>query len=325
MFSEEIKYQIDFFKNNIPIIWSPTIPLDILENKISTKNKTFFYSKHELYSDYKILNEIIEKSNKEIYISLPTTTPIKNGFNPLVNLLHFRNVHEKYTNPMKEQVIWQLGEYSEDSLTMGYFNFSNIENYKNLVKSNKSILSVRKYNVTRDEIFKKINLDNFDGIARYIRVESDLGRHKKENLLPYHYVMNDNPTTSELIKEYCKSFISFVVETDSSGSKINPITEKTLIPFLTQSLPIVYGGANYIKELENIGFYTANNDLGFSTDSLDYGDIKKVNDFANIVDKINKLSYSEVKTLYRKQYTKIKRNYDIMYELYFSKKTWKIH
>jgi len=241
MFSSKVKSQIEFFKNKKPIEWSEFSSEEKIRNEIENNTNFFFYTNHEVYSNGldTLIQIISEYPDKEILISMPVSNKIKYGMEPIVNLLHYANLHKDYVNPMKELVIWQLGDYLPDSHTIGYFDFINESNFKNLSKSNKGILSVRKYNKTRDKIFNKINFDKFNGIIRYIRVETYLGDYKRESLLPHHYEMNKNPTTSELVKEYCKSFVSFVIETDTSESPLNPITDKTLLPFLTQSIPII--------------------------------------------------------------------------------------
>ena len=115
-------------------------------------------------------------------------------------------------------------------------------------------------------------------------------------------------------------FISFVIETDTKDSKYTCITEKTILPFLTQSLPVIYGGIDYIKHLNDMGFYTFNDELGFSTDSLDYGDERKIDNFLEMINRYNKLSYSEIKKIYKQNYKKIKNNYEILEKLYFKKR-----
>jgi len=319
MFSSKVKSQIEFFKNKKPIEWSEFSSEEKIRNEIENNTNFFFYTNHEVYSNGldTLIQIISEYPDKEILISMPVSNKIKYGMEPIVNLLHYANLHKDYVNPMKELVIWQLGDYLPDSHTIGYFDFINESNFKNLSKSNKGILSVRKYNKTRDKIFNKINFDKFNGIIRYIRVETYLGDYKRESLLPHHYEMNKNPTTSELVKEYCKSFVSFVIETDTSESPLNPITDKTLLPFLTQSIPIIYGGCNFVKEVEEMGFWVANKEFGFNTDSLYYSDDKKINNFVEMVNTYNELSYGDIKSMYKKNYSKIKKNYDIMCKLFF--------
>lgn len=319
----QIEKQIDWFKTKKAIGWHPDNSEDDVRNIIENTDDFFFYTSHEFYSDnLDILIKLIDEyPNKKIFISQPTTTQFKHSFHPIVSLLHFANLHELYINPMKDNVIWQLGEYESDSITAGYFNLINKDNFKNLSKSNKGILSVRKQNDTRDKIFDKIDFHKFDGIIRYIKVETSINHdYKKETLLPHHYQMNKNPKTSDLVKEYCKSFVSFVIETDTKDSKYTCITEKTILPFLTQSLPVIYGGIDYIKHLNDMGFYTFNDELGFSTDSLDYGDERKIDNFLEMINRYNKLSYSEIKKIYKQNYKKIKNNYEILEKLYFKKR-----
>jgi len=66
-----------------------------------------------------------------------------------------------------------------------------------------------------------------------------------------------------------------------------------------------------------MGFWVANKEFGFNTDSLYYGDDKKINNFVEMVNTYNELSYGDIKSMYKKNYSKIKKNYDIMCKLFF--------
>jgi hypothetical protein len=217
---------------------------------------------------------------------------------------------------MKEDVVWQLGKHDNASNIIGYFQFSDKRHYENILKSKKGIISVRKVNPTRDAIFDKIDSKKFNGTLRYIRILPQFEKVSVENFTEFEYNLNKNPSTTELVKEYCNSFVSFIIETDSENAELNPITEKTLLGFMTQTLPVVYGGKNFVKELKDIGFYTFNEELGFSTDELDYGDSDKVDNFVEMINRYNQLSYSDIKNLYKKNYKKIKKNYDTIWQLF---------
>ena len=318
MFNIEIENQINFFISAKIVDWNPRISEIDLKEIIINNNNFIFYTNQEVYSENfdKLLNLLDEFPEKTIYISQATSTSHRYGFYPIVNLLHFCNVDKKYYNPMKENVVWQLGK-NEIGWDESYFKFNNEIYYKNLLKSNRGILSVRKQNPTRDVIFD--NITKFNGILRYIKVPMYFNSVRIEDFTDVDFKMNDNPSTSELVKEYCKSFISFVIETDSENAELNPLTEKTLLSFMTQTLPVLYGGKNYIKELNDMGFYVFNEELGFDTDMLDYSDSKKINNFIKMIENYNKLSYSDIKKIYRKNYDNIKNNYDIIWQL-FSKK-----
>lgn len=318
MFDSKIDNDILFFKNEKIILWECGYTISDIRNIIETEDKFLFYSNQELYSEniQDLINILDEYPNKQIFISQATSTPHKYSLSPIVNLLHFANKHSDLKNLMKENVVWQFGSYSPGHQNLSYFDFSNKDNYTTFLKSNKGILSVRKENKTRDEIFKLLDFSKFQGIIRYIKLPIKLNTLKLESFTQTEKELNNNPKTSELVKEYCKSFVSFIIETDSAKSSLNPLTEKTILGFMTQTMPVVYGGKNFIKELSDMGFYTFNEELGYTTDDLYYNDPKKINNFVEMVDNYNKLNYSDVKRIYRQNFNKIHRNYNIIWELF---------
>lgn len=318
MFNSTITKDIEFFINAELVSWSPSHTKHDIEMIIKEKDNFVFYTNQEVYTEnLNVLENLLDNhSDKKIYISQSTTTYHKYGFSPIVNLLHFSPKSKLHYNPMKENVIWNLDKNNQIIDNPLYFDFNNKNYYQNFSKSKKGILSVRKQNYTRDAIFNLINFSKFKGIIRYIKVPTGINSMSVESFTDYEYNLNNNPTTSELIQEYCSSYISFIIETDSTHSIYNPITEKTLMGFMTQTLPVVYGGKNFIKELNEMGFYLFNDELGFHTDSLDYGDSKKIQNFSDMIKTYNSLSYSDVKQIYLKNYDKVKKNYDIIWKLF---------
>ena len=320
MSETEIEIQIKFFINKQIVVWSPWKSMAEIENAIKNNDNFIIFTLQEVYTDkLDLLINLLDKfPDKKIYISQSTSTKYKYSTHPIVNLLHFSDKHSEYYNPMKEEVVWQLSKNVIGDQYFGYFNFNDKAHYLDLKKSNKGILSVRKENNVRNYIFSNRHSDifnKFEGILRYIKITPKFNIISLEDLSEEDIKLNDNPTTSELIKEYCKSFVSFVIETDSENAELNPLTEKTLISFMTQTLPVLYGGKNFIKELSDMGFYTFNEELGFNTDDLDYGDSKKINNFIEMVNNYNKLSYGDIKKIYKTNYNKIKKNYDIVWDI----------
>ena len=86
-------------------------------------------------------------------------------------------------------------------------------------KSIKSILSTRQVSDIRDSLFKKINTDSIS-IFRYLKCNGP-DCEDDSSILWY-----------DLIGEYKKTYISFVVETNYGHWSSNSFTEKTLLSFL---------------------------------------------------------------------------------------------
>jgi len=132
---------------------------------------------------------------------------------------------------------------------------------------------------------------------------------------------DSNVEWPELLKEYGKSLFSFVVETNyPTTTNLSSVTEKSVIPFLTNSIPIVLGKQNIVRDLQNCGFWIANEDFGFDIEDtyVDYSQ-SKVNTFVRCLEIINSLSYNECLEYYNKNIDKIKTNREIIVELYQEK------
>lgn len=314
MFSDEVKYQLDFAKKS-KIFYLSANGTELernrdikrlkyyLNNDIS--NKISLVNYHECFSNYDYLNEvqsIIEiRKDKEIYISAGTSTPFKHFYHPLVNILFWK------TAKMRENISW----YS-DKKSILLFD-------KNLYKSkitkiNKGILSVRKETPFRNDLFSVIDKDKFNGIIRYGKWADDSFRETDY----YKKLISTFPNFINLLSEYKTSYVSFVVESQLNNM-MNPLTEKTLISFLTKTMPIVLGGKNYVKELKDMGFYVWNDEFGFDGDEYETFSFDKINSYNKCIEKYNQLSKSDIADMYNSNLDKLENNYKIVSEILFDK------
>lgn len=295
-----LEYDLEFFYNQPKIVlgndYLSIKYFKLIESKINSFSKLYkkFYILIylETIRDSELLdnlNKIINRLNDngfEIYLSMNTTTIHKNYLHPICNCIQYKNYFNRISN---------------DILS------SNIE------KKIKGMISVRRQNRYRNLFFNKYNGVDFDGIFRYLNV----------NLNITNSLEKSSPTLSQLIIEIKKSFTYFIFETDTLDS-LNSFTEKTMLSFLNLNLPFVFlTNKNHLKELEDIGFYIFNRDIGYY--GIDGSEEDKVNEFIKYLDIYNQISLDDLKTIYTKNYEKILNNYKLINTYIFSKQEFDIN
>lgn len=253
------------------------------------------------------LNIMISEQKSKVLIQSATSTKIPNGFNPLVNLL-----------------VW-----SDDEAGNGFRirNTIDIENFDNSLfpsceykmghdvfdydKNIRGIISSRKFDIFRDNLYKR--LDEFNGISQYHRIDNGYNEQDEFSLSKFE---NINYTWSELKNKYKESFVSFVVET-YRGPESNTLTDKTLLSFLSGNIPIVLGQKNFVRELEDMGFWVANNDFGFKWgDYWEFGDIRRIENYLDCINIFNSMSNDDIKKYWISNKDNIQKNYDIVTTLF---------
>ena len=256
-----------------------------IENLLSKHKKFCIVTPHETIKSQKLLDGLIDyldyintKDDIEVYLSMTTSTSNKNFLNPLCSILHYQS--DYFNKALKE-----INHTNKD-----------LDFFSNPVKKiNKGILSIRARNHQR-ELFYQKNNNNFDGIFRYNEYEDVQFGH--------------------LMTEIKESFVYFNFET-LSDTNLNCFTEKSLLGFLSNTLPIVYlDNERRLKEYEKMGFYLFNKELDYIYASNDIE--KNTNEFVKCIEKYNNLSLEEIKNLFEKNYIKIKNNYKIAYEILFN-------
>lgn len=298
-------------------------------------NKIEFGSNRETYNYKKFLNDVKELTKKDIPLIISINQEVIQEIeiiDDIKSLVESDNylitcatssIIDKFTHPlsclswhwldakMRYTVDWN-SKYS-----VPVFDELHFKKEDSINKTIKGILSIRKNTDTRTELFNKIDKDNFDGILRYINYtqfnQDETTEHLKLNP-PTKF-----PTYFELLEEYKKSYVAFIVETES-GELMNPLSEKTLISFLTLNIPIIFNNSNSLKELKEIGFYTFNDEFGNDdVDSYPFHSRYKIKKYTEIIDTYNSMTLDDIKLFYEKNFDKILKNYKLAHDFIFYK------
>lgn len=293
--NERLKYEKNFIKNN-PIIDirddRGVSLIDRINYCFNTYDKFLFLYQQEIFRDKKIVRYIqkkVEETKKEVLISSATTTDDFLFTHPITNLYFWQGTFSK-------------SKLNSDSTPVLYFDK---KYYLKQSKETKGILSIRKKSIERDILFS--NIEKFDGILRYISFPVNSGLETPEVIKNTSHF----PDWENLIKEYNKSYISFIIESER-GIDYNQLSEKTIIGFLTKTIPIVYGGKDYVKELKQMGFYVWNDEFNFGKgDEYERGSIEKNKNYINTIEYYNKLSLQDIEKLYNENLDKVEKNYQL--------------
>jgi len=118
--------------------------------------------------------------------------------------------------------------------------------------------------------------------------------------------------------EIKESFVYFNFET-LSNTNLNCFTEKSLLGFLSYSLPVIYlDNEKRLKEYEDMGFYLFNKELDYECTDDDIS--KNISKFVKCIEKYNNLSLEEIVEYYNKNITNIRKNYEIVFNILFNKR-----
>lgn len=173
----------------------------------------------------------------------------------------------------------------------------------NSIKTNKYIISARRFNNSRRLIFENINIESPTGIIRPPNTDYN-------NLNDGNYV-----NTDELMNEYSKSFISLILETAVDTNRnlgyYIPMTEKTIIGFHTNTFPIVLGNRGLNKRLTELGFWTGNELYNIFDE---FNDIEE--NFSNIVNEFDTQNNRFIQNIYNDNLDKILNNNKIIKTLF---------
>ena len=302
MLSDKQKYQFEFLKKNPIFGGAGNWQRDEFIPKLNFALK--YFEKFTILCDQEVISEldylknlqniIRNHPNKEIYISCSTTTNYEYSLDPLLNILFWRDTYSR------NQISWTRAGIKD-------FSIFHKKYYKGGIKSNPFILSVRKKRKTRDFIFNKLT-GNYNGIVRYARwPEQGFENHEWED------DNNSNfPTFLEIIQEYEKTYISFILETNNECDFMTQFSEKILLAFLTKTLPIVIGDVNLNKELTEMGFYTFNHIFNINDGGASIQNKESLTSFTNTVDEVNNMRLKPIKILYNDNMDKIEHNYNLI-------------
>lgn len=190
----------------------------------------------------------------------------------------------------------------------------------------------------RYKMFKKLHsLNNENFLLKYSNLDSNSANITKNELDAIDFVEKDGivfPYSSHEVLEPIRFHAKFsgddfmfmyacllsmckmvvVVETcsDTGGN----LTEKSLTPFLTKTIPVYVNGEDHIKALERNGFYTFVDDFNSrEMQKLDsrFSSEKYYQEFFSLFDRINQGHYD---SLYEKVQDKIEHNYNLALKIH---------
>jgi hypothetical protein len=308
---DKIKKDIDFCKDAKWIQFNPNfLPDNILIDSIIKSNKTnilLFCGNEALAKNYifeAVLDIINTFVHHQIKIMHASASEDDIFIHPLVSL----NLWGRHTNsvPLANGSADEANEGADESsetevmFPIGDFDYT---------KNNYLIASVR-----RSDYLRSIFMDT---LTTNIKIPSILRHIGIGDRNPRNVKSDEFPTWTELQEEYRRSYISVIFETITSSPKSyylrkSMLTDKTILGFYTKTIPIIYGSRSYLKELKELGFWTANEDLGFTKDAVEHNDKIKIEEFNNLLKRVGSMSTAEIESFYNKNYTKINKNYEIL-------------
>lgn len=248
--------------------------MDYIVNLIKKYNKKF-----KLYSSSITSNE--NTVSPYTHIALLHDTIFQYDINELN--IEYNIIHGEPTNRLKNHIFLHKS---------------------NVFKTNPYILSSRRYNNSRDEIYSRLNIQNTKGIVRFSNPESN----KKENMSVY-------VNTDQLLREYESSFISIILETCVDPNRdmgyYIPMTEKTLISFNSKTLPIIVGNRRLSETLNELGFWTANELFNIEDKSDTVHE-----DLVDVITNIDKLELHNIHEIYNDNFNKIENNYKLLTKIF---------
>ena len=234
--------------------------------------------------------------------------------NSLVPFFHYKkiNVFEK-----EKQIEKHFGLFVGGSRWHRLFLASNlfyhykdksIISYRQSIKNNKQPcnlylddLLLNSYKINNDDFLKKI----FELI---LNLPLELNNEKNDNT---GYINFDSAFTISHL--YKKIFVDIVCETWHEGQCFYP-TEKISRAIVCHTPFIVYGSKHFLQNLREIGFKTFENFWDESYDN--YSGIDRILLINKIVNKISKLSISDLKILHKNMNDILEYNYKIYKDLY---------
>jgi len=270
-----------------------------IKYKTQNQEKYLIVCPHEVIQDTWFFDEImytLGNCDGDVRLSQATAST-KNMFSahPFTHFFFWKNATIRISD---------IIDYRGQSVPMFPFRF--YENFNEMVfsKSIKSILSTRQVSDIRDSLFKKINTDSIS-IFRYLKCNGP-DCEDDSSILWY-----------DLIGEYKKTYISFVVETNYGHWSSNSFTEKTLLSFLSGTIPIIFGQKDLISDLKKLGFWIANEDFGFGNGDV-FSNVSqyRIEKYSKCVDSVSNMSIEEVNDYYLKNLDKIKNNWQIVTTLF---------
>ena len=296
--NSSIKDELDFIYNSSIFELNPNKPdyaLKIIDEHHTGGDLTIT-TRDEIFGSKDNFSKVIdfcEKKSYNVKILSSSLKKIKYGFNPLINFL-----------------CWNKTVSSEhieiNNKTVRYFDKIY---YNKLINKTKTFnLIWRNTTVVRDKIVGDIPNSNptDDYHIEYYRNKPSDGNLITSKLRPWE----------DLIEIYNQSLTSFVAETEYwhrnqpqvdkefKSTEFIPFTEKVIMPFLSKSMPIVFGGTDYVKSLKELGLFVFNEEFGIIDSNP--------KSYNTAIKNLKNKSFEEINTIYQKNIKKIESNYELI-------------
>lgn len=138
--------------------------------------------------------------------------------------------------------------------------------------------------------------------------EIPLEIHKDSKLLKTEHFTWPESMHQELLSCYDRLFVDIVCETMTTGRTFQ-LTEKIARPLLTKNPFIVFGPANFLRNLKRLGFRSFNEFWNETYDDLE--GIERINAMEILLEKIAKYSIIELQQMYEKMGPILEHNYNV--------------
>lgn len=301
-FFEEIKYLKNKNKNIKCLIFCKEEMLNGAKNLIVKFIKNQIFTNKEIF----VLTSAINVDDNNLYIPFPNKFSIHLFLH--INR-YLASIEQLVGNEKCKKIIClsrNQNHYRDNFFKKIYRQSnSNLFNHDNLIKYH--MLNRNNYlefDLEITEMIKKID-------SQKIHLNNDVSNERMFDINHQYY--------GELIPEYEKYYFAIVNESlvkDFELTKNNTfeyqISEKTLIPMLTKCIFFVISHPFYESYLNRIGIETFENDFGIFYDSDNIEG--KTDSIIKLMNKLNNLSYEEIKKIYYSEsvQNKLNKNFDLI-------------
>lgn len=156
----------------------------------------------------------------------------------------------------------------------------------------------------------KINDINLQQVCKFLDA-LPIVKNSDYDLLDHtdpHWSTGSTSFNNEILSWYNKIFIDIVYETFYSGETFYP-TEKMARPLFTKTPFIVFGPANFLKNLRKLGFKTFNK--FWSEEYDDFSGARRVLAIKKVIDNLSKLNLNQLNELYNSMTDILENNYRV--------------
>jgi len=230
---------------------------------------------------------------------------------------------ENFTHPYTNIVMWENLPIRNNILNTNHHGISRLWNkslyfesgFNDNKKTNNHILSVRRKSQYRDYIINRIPQEKIS-IFRYYGINEYEEKNYNEDKINFY--TNGWPMWPNLVDEYKVSYISFIMETMFDDVfPYTPFSEKTLLPFITRTSPLIIAQKNVVKKLHDLGFWTMNYDFGYGQiEDLESDNKKRMDKFIDMINQITDMTDKQIHEYYHDNYKHIYQNWKLLTDIF---------